>query len=151
MKVFLASDHGGFRLKNRLFEYLNGRGGVELVDLGPEKLVSDDDYPDIAKKLGMAVRDEDGSVGIILCRSGVGVCVAANKIQGVRAGLAPDPWTAQSARNDDDVNVLCLAADRLTLDKAKRIVRVFLQSSFSYAKRHRRRVAKVNKLDKQRP
>lgn len=151
MTVYLGTDHRGFRLKNRLREYLDGRKGIELVDLGSEELVPEDDYPDIARAVGIAVRDDPGSFGILLCGSGVGVTVAANKVRGVRASLAPDAWTAQSARNDDDINVLCLAADRLTFEDTKRTIRAFLQSSFSEAKRHRRRRAMVVKMDKERP
>ena len=151
MTVYLGADHRGFRLKNRLVAYLEGRKGLEVIDLGAEELVLDDDYPDISQKVGMAVREDPGSLGILLCGSGVGATIAANKIRGVRASLVPDAWTAQAGRNDDDMNVICLAADRMTFEQTKRIVRTFLQSSFSEAKRFRRRRAKVQKLDQQRP
>ena len=151
MKIYIGADHRGVRLKARLVKYLSERKGLDVVDLGPEKIVSDDDYPDISAELGITVRDDKGSLGILLCGSGAGACIAANKVRGIRATLAPDAWTAQAARNDDDANVVCIAASHETFAEAKRIARAFIQSSFSLAKRHRRRVAKVKKLDKERP
>lgn len=147
MKVFLGSDHRGFALKNRLAKYLAGRKGIELHDLGPTERDPNDDYPVISKTVSTRVKKEEGAFGILLCGSGAGACMAANKISAIRAVLAADPWTAQAARNDDDANVLCLAAERLTFRQASKIVRTFLQSSFSQTARYRRRIAELAELD----
>lgn len=150
MHVFLGADHRGFALKNRLAVYLVKRRGLVLDDLGSATLEPQDDYPKISAAVAERVRNEEGSFGIVLCGSGAGACMAANKISGVRAVLAADAWTAQAARNDDDANVLCLAAERLTFRQATRIVRSFLQSSFSQTVRYRRRIAELAELDRKR-
>ncbi|MBI2607762.1 MAG: RpiB/LacA/LacB family sugar-phosphate isomerase [Candidatus Doudnabacteria bacterium] len=147
MKVYLGADHGGFKLKEEIKEWLD-EWHVEYKDLGAFTFVPEDDYPDYAWDLGLKVGNDPDSLGILACRSGQGECIVANKVKGVRAGLA---WTEKSAykvRNDDDANVLCLPADYLTLENARKIVHTFLNTPFDKnTERYVRRLNKVKKID----
>ena len=145
--VYIASDHRGFDLKNRLKQLLE-REGYEVVDLGADELVPGDDYPDYVAKLAPAVqKDLKKNKGILLCGSGVGVCVAANKYKGIRAALVWDEEIARQSRNDDDANVLCLHADSLPPEAAEKIAVTFLNTPFSGADRHIRRLKKISEIE----
>lgn len=119
----------------------------EFEDMGNIKFEPEDDYPDFAWPVGVRVGSERGSFGILACRSGQGECIVANKAKGARAALAWNQESALKARNDDDANILCLPADYITLGSAKKIVHVFLTSSFASEARFVRRVNKVKKID----
>lgn len=141
MIVALGADHGGFELKTAISAAL-AAGGFDLVDLGA---FDDDpsDYPDYALAVGRAVVDGRAERGILVCGSGVGACVAANKVPGVRAATVHDTFSAHQGVEDDDVNVLCLGARVVGRELALEIVGVFLAARFSAAERHVRRLAKV--------
>jgi ribose 5-phosphate isomerase B len=146
MKIVVGCDHGGFPLKHRLLQELRGRG-TTVVDVGTFSEVPVD-YPDIAVALARVLRSGRAQRGILICGSGVGASIAANKIQGIRAGLCHDTFSARQGVEDDDANVLCLGARVIGPELALECVRAFLAATFSRAARHRRRVGKVNTLDR---
>jgi ribose 5-phosphate isomerase B len=142
MRVGFAADHGGFALKAHLMEALKA-GGSDVVDFGPERLDPEDDFPDFVIPLALAVAHQKVSRGIAICASGVGACVAANKVQGVRAALVTDCYSARQGVEDDDMNLICLGGrvtgEALALD----LVKTFLLATFKDAKRFRRRLKKI--------
>ncbi|KKW22100.1 MAG: Ribose 5-phosphate isomerase B [Parcubacteria group bacterium GW2011_GWA2_51_12] len=143
--VYVGADHRGFILKGEMIDYLK-KQGYQVKDLGTnsEEPV---DYPEIAKKVGAEVAGDPNNRGVLLCGSGAGVCIAANKINGIRAAQAWDPEVARLARNDDNINVLCLGADRISSDDAKPIVQKFLSTSFGGAERFNRRLKQIQELE----
>ncbi|MDP3997445.1 MAG: RpiB/LacA/LacB family sugar-phosphate isomerase [bacterium] len=143
MKVFLAADHRGFTLKEELKSWLEEEGR-EVVDLGAESLVEDDDYSQYGIKLGEAVEAEPGSFGVGVCGSGIGMAVAANKVRSVRTGLVHDVEIVKIGRSDDNMNVLALGADFISLEQAKEVVRVFLDTAFVNNERHQRRLNEIS-------
>lgn len=146
MVVFFGADHGGFRLKERLRNYLK-RIGVRTVDCGAFASERADDFPIYARRVALAVRRQPGSRGILVCRSGVGMDMAANKCRGIRAVAALLPAIARRSRREEDANVLSLAADFLTESAARAIIRVWLKTSFRPALRYRRRLRQLARLD----
>ena len=145
MKVFLGSDHAGFVLKEKIKQYLKSKK-VDFVDLGPSRLVNDDDYPDIAYQVANKVVKSKGR-GILVCHNGVGVCIVANKVKGVRAVNTSNAAVAKSARQDDDVNILCLGQAYVSGAQAKKIINVWLKAEFSGLPRHIRRIKKIQKIE----
>ncbi|MBP9686790.1 MAG: RpiB/LacA/LacB family sugar-phosphate isomerase [Candidatus Doudnabacteria bacterium] len=144
--LYIASDHGGFQLKEFLKANLVKEGG-RVTDLGPQQLDPEDDYPDFAKKVaGKVSRTPDTDFGILICRSGQGMCIAANKFKGVRAGLVWNVKEAKASRTDDHTNILCLPSDYIKPVLAQKIVQAWLDTPWSKEKRHIRRVKKVNSL-----
>jgi ribose 5-phosphate isomerase B len=141
MKVALAGDHAGFALKQFLAQELR-KDGHEIVDLGAND-ETPSDYPDFARKIGEAVTSGRAERGILVCGSGVGACIAANKIKGVRAGLAHDTYSGHQGVEHDDMNVLCLGSRVIGVAPALEIARAFLAARFSNEERHRRRVQKI--------
>ncbi len=144
MKIILGSDHGGYELKEQIKEYLAKRA-VALEDAGifAEESV---DYPDYAK--AVAEKVQTGDTGILICGTGIGMCIAANKFKGVRAALCYDSYTARMAREHNDANVLCLGGRTTKADTAKEIVDVFLDTEHSDESRHQRRVEKISVIEK---
>ena len=142
--VYLGADHRGFKHKEKLKAFLDEQG-YQVTDIGTnsEKSV---DYPVIAQKVAKKVSEDPNNRGILLCGSGVGVCIAANKFKGIRAGSAWTEEVARSARADDNVNVLCLAADDITVDDTKQIARAFLNTSFRGEDRYKRRIAQIDAI-----
>src|SRR5918996_6341029 len=148
MRIAIGGDHHGVAYKAELVPVLE-REGHEVLDLGAggrEPV----DYPDYARAVGTAVRDGRADLGVLICGSGAGVAIAANKIRGVRAALCHDRYTARQAREDDDANVICLGARVVTLPDAVELVRIFVNARFSGAERHARRLAKVLALEAER-
>lgn len=145
--LYLGADHAGFDLKKILSEYLNAQG-IANNDLGNLKLDVDDDYPDFAKKVAERVAKEKDARGILICGGGGGVCVAANKIKGVRAVQIFDKYTARIAKRHNNANIICLAGRALQPGKAKELVRIWLEEKVSPAKRHKRRINKIKRLEK---
>src|SRR5687767_9949320 len=145
MRIALGCDHRGFLYKAEMIRAL-GQDGHEVVDLGA---FSTDpvDYPDYARLVGVAVRDRLVEAGILICGSGAGVSIAANKVRRVRAALCHDPFTARQSREDDDANVLCLGTSVVSLEAAIALARTFLGARFSHEERHARRLAKVLELE----
>jgi ribose 5-phosphate isomerase B len=141
MKVAVASDHAGYPLKARIIEEL-GALGHQAADLGTDS-TAPVDYPDYARAAAEAVLGGHADRAILLCGSGAGACVAANKFKGVRAATCHDPFSAHQSVEDDDVNVLCLGARIIGPELALELVRRYMGAKFSGADRHRRRLAKV--------
>ena len=145
-RVAIGSDHSGVALKGVLVELLRGLGlAVEDVGTNSTEPV---DYPDYAKAVGKAVQRGQVERGILVCGSGVGACVAANKLQGIRAALCHDTYTAHQGVEHDDVNVLCLGGRVVGPALAFDILKAWLGARFSEGERHRRRVAKIIELEK---
>ncbi len=141
MKIALAGDHAGFALKQFLAQELQ-RDGHEIVDLGAYD-ETPSDYPDFARKIGEAVTSGRAERGILVCGSGVGACIAANKIKGVRAGLAHDTYSGHQGVEHDNMNVLCLGSRVIGVAPALEIARAFLAAQFTNEERHVRRVQKI--------
>jgi ribose 5-phosphate isomerase B len=146
-RTAIGADHGGFILKNKLVTYL--QGGYEVVDLGAYELDPDDDYPDIAKAVASAVASGQAERGIIICGSGVGACITANKLRGIRACLCHDTYSAHQGVEHDDMNVLCMGARVIGQELAIELATAFLKAKFSGETRHRRRLEKVLALEQQ--
>ena len=138
----LAADHGGFSLKDELAPWLRDQG-FEVEDLGANSLEPADDYPDFADAVALAVASGRVQRGIILCGSGVGASVAANKVRGVRAGLCHDTYAAHQGVEHDDMNVLCMGARIIGIELAKELVTSFLNARFTGEERHQRRLGKL--------
>jgi ribose 5-phosphate isomerase B len=146
MKIALAADHGGFDMKLSLLARLRD-AGHDVKDFGATKLDPDDDYPDYIIPLARAVAAGELDRGIVICGSGVGASVAANKVRGVRAGLCHDHYSVRQGVEDDDMNVLCLGGRVMGIEVAWDHAQTFVAATFSGAERHRRRLAKVARLE----
>ncbi|HUX67925.1 MAG TPA: ribose 5-phosphate isomerase B [Terriglobales bacterium] len=145
MTIGFACDHGGFPLKERLLAVLR-EAGAEVLDLGTNS-AAPVDYPDYAEALGRAILEGRAERGVLVCGSGVGASVAANKLPGIRAAVCHDCFSARQGVEDDDANVLCLGGRVIGPELAADLVRIFLQARFSGAERHCRRLAKVRILE----
>ena len=140
--VAIAADHAGYSLKVELVPWLHSQG-YDVQDLGAYHLDADDDYPDFAVAVSQAVASGRVDRGIIVCGSGVGACIAGNKIAGARACLCHDTYSARQGVEHDDMNVLCLGARVIGFELATELVAAFLQARFTGEERHRRRLNKV--------
>jgi ribose 5-phosphate isomerase B len=147
MKVGVAADHGGLELKEKLREYLR-QGGFEVVDFGPKQMDKDDDYPDYVIPLARAVARGSVERGVAVCGSGVGASVVANKIEGVRAAVITDVFSAHQGVEDDDMNIICLGGRVVAEELAKDLVKTFLSANYVPNMRHKRRLDKVRELEK---
>ncbi len=147
MKLGIAADHGGFELKETIKSFLQNLGH-EVTDFGAFALDSKDDYPDFVIPLAQSVADKKVEKGIAVCGSGVGACVAANKIAGVRACLIHDHFSAHQGVEDDDMNVICLGGRVTAYMAAEELITSFLNAKFIGAERHIRRLNKVKALEK---
>lgn len=145
--LYIASDHGGYHLKNRLVRYIENELGQTIQDLGPSEYVETDDYPDFIVPLARKVVETNGR-GIVICKNGIGVSVAANKVPGIRAGIGYNLMAAETMMADDNTNVLALAAKALSEEHAMAIVKKWLETDFSGEERHVRRLEKVSELEK---
>lgn len=145
MKIAIAADHGGFPLKQTILDAVRA-AGHDPLDLGTFTSEAVD-YPDYAKKIGEAILSGQAERGILLCGSGVGACIAANKIPGLYAGLAHDTYSAHQGVEHDDMNVLCLGARIIGPEVAKELVEAFLSAQFTAEARHVRRVGKVREIE----
>jgi ribose 5-phosphate isomerase B len=148
MRIGLATDHGGFPLKEQLVVRLKS-AGHEVVDFGAHKLKPDDDYPDFVIPLGQAVATGTVERGVAICGSGVGASVCANKVNGVRACLIEDHFSAKQGVEDDNLNVICLGGRIEGPELAWDLVQAFLAAKFTQADRHLRRLRKVAALEHQ--
>jgi ribose 5-phosphate isomerase B len=145
-KIGIAADHGGFELKEFLKKTLH-EIGYEVTDFGNHHFARDDDYPDFVIPMAKSVSRGEIGRGIAVCGSGVGACIAVNKIRGARACLIGDSFSAHQGVEDDNMNILCLGGRIMGQSLALEITRIFLSASFSGAARHLRRVAKVAELE----
>jgi ribose 5-phosphate isomerase B len=148
MRIAVGADHGGYPLNLRVVAELRAAGHV-VEDFGTHDGTQPDDYPDYARRVGEAVRDGRADIGIVVCGSGVGASVAANKLRGVRAALCSDTYSAHQSREHDDCNVLCLGARVTGEELASEIVRAFVAARFTGEERHLRRLAKVLDIERQ--
>jgi ribose 5-phosphate isomerase B len=146
MKIAIGADHGGYPLNERVIKEL-AAAGHELLDFGTHVGSRPDDYPDYALKVGQAIQRHEADIGILICGSGVGAAVAANKLKGIRAALCGDTYSAHQSREHDDCNVLCMGARVTGEELALELVRAFVAARFSGEERHRRRLAKVLEME----
>jgi ribose 5-phosphate isomerase B len=146
VKIAVGTDHAGFPLKERLVDVIRD-AGHEVVDCGADRVIPGDDYPDYAQRVAAAITEGRAERGVLICGSGVGASVAANKFLGIRAALCHDPFSAHQGVEDDSMNVICLGARVVGPALAEELVQTFLRARFSGAERHARRLAKVNAFD----
>lgn len=143
--VFIGSDHRGYELKKMLKEWLRSHE-YNCQDVGNNKYDINDDYTDFA--IGVAEKTvSDKGLGVVICGSGVGVCIAANKVKGARAALCTTKKQARLAREDDNANILCLGSDLMKIEEAEDILETFLTTKFSSLERHMRRLNKINEYE----
>jgi len=145
--IYLGADHAGWHLKEEIKEYLQ-ESGYEYQDLGSKDLKPKDDYPDFALEVAKKVAQTKGK-GILICSTGIGMCMTANKIKGVRGAVCWDEFTALQSREHNDANVLCLAGKSLDTETALKIVRAWLETEFTGEERHVRRLNKVEQMGKE--
>jgi len=145
LRVAIGADHGGLALKEELVRRLGDN--VELIDVGAHEFDANDDYPDYVLAVGRAVASREADRGIMLCGSGVGACVASNKIRGVRAAVCHDTYSAHQGVEHDDLNVLCLGARVIGIEVATELTIAFLMARFSGEERHVRRLEKVAAIE----
>ena len=146
MRIAIGADHGGYPLNERVIRELDA-AGHELLDFGTHVGSRPDDYPDYALKVGQAIQNGEAEIGILICGSGVGAAVAANKLKGIRAALCGDTYSGHQSREHDDCNVLCLGARVTGEELAMEIVRAFVGAKFTGEERHKRRLAKVSEME----
>ena len=147
MKIAIAADHGGFELKNNILSFLKEKE-YDVLDLGNKKYDTSDDYPDFAIPLAKAIVDGQAEKGILICGSGVGACIAANKIKGARASVCHDVYSAHQGVEHDDMNILCLGARIIGNKLAEDLVFAFINAKFQTKERYIRRLEKVKNLEK---
>lgn len=145
MKILLGADHNGYELKEQIHAYLL-EAGHEVVDKGDERFDKEDDFPLYAARVASEVLAHEGTVGILICGSGQGMCMAANRYKGIRASLVWNEDEAHDARHDDDSNVLCLPARQLNFSEAREIADTWLKTEFSGAARFMRRNQQLDEL-----
>ena len=148
MRIAIGADHGGYPLNETLIAELRN-AGHDLTDFGTHDGSVPDDYPDYARKVAEAILSDTAEIGILVCGSGVGAAVAANKFRGIRAALCGDTYSAHQSREHDDCNVLCLGARVVGVELALDIVRAFVAARFTGEERHRRRLEKIVAIEKQ--
>ncbi|PIN89421.1 ribose 5-phosphate isomerase B [Candidatus Pacearchaeota archaeon CG10_big_fil_rev_8_21_14_0_10_34_76] len=149
MKIYLGADHAGFDTKEKIRKFLEKRE-ISYEDFSNINKKEEDDYPDYAFKVAEKVVKNKGSRGILICGTGTGMVIAANKVRGVRAACAYDNYSAKMAKKDNDVNVLCLRGRKFSSSKAVRIIDLWLKEEFSGKPRHKRRIDKISKYEKKR-
>ena len=147
MRVAFAADHAGWPLRARVLDEL-AAAGHELVDCGTAEPVPGDDYPDAAAAVAAAITSGRAERGILVCGSGVGAGIAANKVLGIRASMCHDSFSARQGVEDDNMNILCLGARVIGVELAAELVRDFLAARFSGAERHRRRLGKIAAMER---
>jgi ribose 5-phosphate isomerase B len=145
MRVAIAADHAGYEMKERLAAHM-AEAGHDVLDFGADGR-QPVDYPDYAEAVGLAIEQDETERGVLICGSGIGVCVAANKMPGIRAGLCHDTYSARQGVEHDDMNVLVLGARIVGEALARDILFAFLGARFSGAERHRRRLEKLEALE----
>ncbi len=148
MRVGIAADHGGFEMKEKLIPLLR-QWGYQVIDCGAHEFNHEDDYPDLVAPLARAVAQGEVDRGIALCGSGVGAAVTANKIPGVRAALISEVYSAHQGVEHDDLNLLCLGGWVTGFALAQDLVKSFLEARFSGVERHKRRLEKITRLERE--
>jgi ribose 5-phosphate isomerase B len=146
MKIALGTDHAGFELKQEIGEFLQQRG-FDVTDVGAHAYDALDDYPDFAKLVADAVAGGDVERGILLCGSGVGASIVANKVQGARAAMCHDTYSAHQGVEHDDMNILCVGARIVGVELVRELIIAFLNATFSGEERHLRRLRKMQAIE----
>jgi len=146
LKIYLGSDHGGYRLKEEIKKYLKKQDKLNIEDLGTYSEESCD-YPDYACKVACKVVEKPNSLGILLCGTGIGMVISANKIKGVRAALVYDEFTAKMSKEHNDANIIAIGGRTTSRVKAIKIINTWLNSSFQ-GQRHKRRLNKIKSIEK---
>lgn len=146
-RTAIGSDHAGFEMKSELLPWLESQG-YDVLDLGAYDLDPNDDYPDFAETVGKAVASGRTPRGILVCGSGVGACIAANKVPGVRASMCHDSYSAQQGVEHDDMNILCLGSRVIGPELAKELVTAFMTARFTGEERHQRRLEKTLAIER---
>ncbi|MEK7503092.1 MAG: RpiB/LacA/LacB family sugar-phosphate isomerase [Patescibacteria group bacterium] len=147
MKIYLGADHRGFELKEKIKKWLS-EWGYEFEDMGAFSYDKNDDYPDFARKVAERVaKDPKHSRGVLLCGSGVGVAITANKVKGIRAGTAISAKQIKDSVNDEDTNILAISADYFSEEETKEIAKSFIEAKFSGEERHIRRINKIKEIE----
>ena len=147
--LYLASDHRGYNLKEFLKGYLS-QEKIPFKDVGNHKFDPEDDYPDFAFKLAAeVVKNPNENLGVMACGSGLGMVVVANKVKGIRAGLAVTEWFAEHGRENDDLNVVSFSSDKTDFSTAERILKAFLKARFNGADKYQRRLEKIRKIEEE--
>ena len=146
MKIYLGADHRGYKLKEAVARFLFEKG-YSFEDMGADSYKENDDYPFFAEKVASVVAYESENRGILICGSGVGMNIVANKFDNVRCGQGINRDQVKSARRDDDINILSLAADFVGEKEALEMVEAFLRTDFSGEERHKRRIEEIKKIE----
>lgn len=146
MKIYIGSDHAGYKAKEKLKKFLEKKK-IWYKDIGTHSSESTD-YPDYAFKVAEKVSENKDARGILICGTGTGMVMAANKVKGIRAAVAYDNYSAKMSRNDNDSNVLCLRGRKFPYEDLEKIVNIWLKTPFSGAKRHKRRINKIKRYEK---
>ncbi len=146
MKIYIGADHRGFQLKEKLAKFLF-ESGYQFTDMGATFFNHEDDYTLYSSEVASLVAKEKEAMGIILCGSGVGADVTANKFDGVRASIGKNEEQVKAGRKDDDMNVLVIAADYTSDEEAQKLVKAFLRTKFDNAKRHKKRLDDIQKIE----
>ncbi len=144
--IYIGADHAGFHLKEELKKYLEELG-LEYEDLGNKEMEATDDYPDFALAVAEKVA-KTNSWGILICATGLGMCMTANKLKGIRATLVWNEFTALQSREHNNANILCLGGKITDTETAKKIIRIWLETDFSNEERHQRRIDKIKEIEK---
>lgn len=147
LKIAVAADHGGYDLKSKIIQWIKDED-IVVTDLGNHKFDPKDDYPDFAEALAIEISKGKADKGILICGSGIGACITANKIKGARASICHDTYSARQGVEHDDMNILCLGARVIGEELAKELVFSFLNAKFINEERFLRRLEKVKKLEK---
>lgn len=146
MTIFIGADHRGFEFKNKVIEYLQEKN-IRVEDMGAYEYNANDDYPDFAQKVATAVmQNPENNVGIVICGSGVGVSIAANRYRGIRAALGFDVHQIQHAKENDHINVLALPSDYVDLEKAKQLLEAFINAQKNQGEKYKRRLDKLDNV-----
>ena len=146
MRIVIGSDHAGLELKSVVASWISN-WGHEVVDAGAYEFDRDDDYPDFAEATAMAIKEDRADRGILLCGSGVGASITANKIPGIRAAMCHDNYSAHQGVEHDDMNVLCIGARIVGIELAKELINTFIEARFTGEPRHVRRIAKISAIE----
>lgn len=147
MKIYIGTDHAGFNLKEELKKFLKDLG-YDVEDMGAYEFNATDDYPDFIFPVAKAVaEDTENRKGILLGGTGIGSGIIANKVKGLRAGIVYDEYSAEMSRKHNDANVMSLGARILNVEKAKKLVKIWLDTPFSNEEKHKRRIEKIKKLE----
>lgn len=146
MKIYIGADHRGFNLKERVANWL-GELKYDFVDLGAKQLEPNDDYTKYAEEVALLVRDNEGSRGVLICGSGVGVDIMANKFDGIRSSIGKSVLQVKAGRNDDNMNILVLASDYTHEKEAKAMLIAFLETKYSGKARYDRRLEEIERIE----